>query len=67
MRAIKKLRVLDVGKPTTPVEPLVIDYFLDHQKSLRDIGRFVIAWVLLEREANFVSSKGANTNRTHQD
>lgn len=31
--------------------PPVIDYFLAHNPDLRDIGRFLIAWVILECEA----------------
>jgi hypothetical protein len=35
----------------TQLNPLVIDYFLGHNKSLQAVGRFMIAWVLLECEA----------------
>src|SRR5271169_763449 len=37
----------------TTVDPVVIDYFLGQNKHLGDIGRFCIAWVLLECEAVF--------------
>jgi hypothetical protein len=46
----------------TAVDPLVIDYFLGHNPDLQDIGKFTIAWVLLEREAMYASEK-FNVNR----
>jgi hypothetical protein len=46
----------------TAVDPLVIDYFLGHNPDLQDIGKFMIAWVLLEREAMYESEK-FNVNR----
>lgn len=33
------------------VQPLVIDYFLGQNDSLREIGKLMIAWVILERES----------------
>lgn len=44
------------------VDPIVIDYFLGHNPDLKDIGKFLIAWVLLECEADYVSKNG-NPNR----
>ena len=44
------------------VRPLVIDYFLSQNEDLQDIGKFVIAWVLLECEREFDRLKG-NPNR----
>jgi len=44
------------------VDPLVIDYFLGHNKQLADIGRLCIAWTLLERET-LHRAGGANENR----
>jgi hypothetical protein len=43
-------------------DPLVIDYFIDHNRDLEDIAKLCIAWVILERE--FVSIRyGGNENR----
>jgi hypothetical protein len=50
----------------TAVDPLVIDYFLGQNQHLGDIGRFCIAWVLLEREAVFLPPSGWNVNRRGQ-
>jgi hypothetical protein len=44
------------------VNPPVIDYFLDWNEPLRDIGQFVIAWVILECEATYRKKRG-NINR----
>jgi hypothetical protein len=46
----------------TAVHPLVIDYFLGHNPDLQRIGKLMIAWVLLEREAMYTSEK-FNVNR----
>jgi len=43
------------------VNPLVIDYYLGWNSKLRDIGRLLIAWVILECEYN--SRNGTNANR----
>jgi len=43
-------------------DPLVIDYFLGHNPHLADMGKLLIAWVLLEREAIY-NQHGLNTNR----
>jgi hypothetical protein len=42
------------------VNPLVIDYYLGWNTDLQDIGRLLIAWVILECE---YKSKGRNINR----
>lgn len=52
----------DLIKRITTVDPLVIDYFLGQNQHLADIGRFLIAWVLLECEALFLRHCG-NLNR----
>jgi hypothetical protein len=52
----------DLMDRLTAVDPLVIDYFLGQNQHLSDIGRFLIAWVLLEREASF-RLYGTNDNR----
>jgi hypothetical protein len=44
------------------VDPLVIDYFLGQNSDLRDIGKLLIAWVLLEAEARSKPGQG-NFNR----
>lgn len=44
------------------VNPLLIDYFLDWNTSLQDIGKLMIAWVILECENNHRVNKG-NINR----
>ena len=46
----------------TTVDPLVIDYFLGQNQHLADIGRFLIAWVLLECEGLYLRERG-NLNR----
>jgi hypothetical protein len=43
----------DLSDRLISVDPLVIDYFLGHNPHLNDIGKFMIAWVLLEREFVF--------------
>jgi hypothetical protein len=43
------------------VDPLVIDYFLGQNPELSDIGKLLIAWVLLECEAK--SAVRINSNR----
>lgn len=47
------------------VNPLVIDYFLGWNPSLRDIGRLMIAAVILKCDANY-KRLGANGNREVQ-
>jgi hypothetical protein len=43
------------------VKPLVIDYYLGLNSDLQDIGRLLIAWVILDREHKF--QQGKNHNR----
>ena len=45
------------------VDPPVIDYFLAWNKDLQDIGRLIIAWVILDRESEFIRHN--NINRNH--
>jgi len=52
----------DLVSRLTTVDPLVIDYFLGQNPHLGDIGKFFIAWVLLECEAVFLKY-GINNNR----
>jgi hypothetical protein len=47
------------------VDPLVIDYFLGQNPQLRDIGKFLVASVLLECEAH--SAARINMNRRDAD
>jgi hypothetical protein len=34
-------------------DPVVIDYFLSHNKDLAELGKFLIAWILMEREEKY--------------
>jgi hypothetical protein len=43
----------------------VIDYFLGHNSSVAEIGRLLIAWVILEREAAY--QRSGNVNRKAED
>jgi hypothetical protein len=45
------------------VDPLVIDYFLGQNTDLQALGKFLIAWVLLECEAIFSRDKVNNNRR----
>jgi hypothetical protein len=47
----------DLINRLTAVDPLVIDYFLGQNPHLGDIGKFSIAWVLLECEAVFSADR----------
>ena len=47
--------------------PLVIDYFLGHNPALSEVGRFLIAWVLLECESRFEQHARINQNRSTQE
>jgi hypothetical protein len=44
------------------VKPLQIDYFLGQNPDLQDIGKFLIAWIILECESRYLAA-GANINR----
>jgi sulfur relay (sulfurtransferase) DsrC/TusE family protein len=44
------------------VNPLVIDYFLGHNRSLEKIGKLLIAWAILDCEAEF-ANHNYNRNR----
>jgi hypothetical protein len=60
--AIKKCQAL--VERLNAADPLVIDYFIDHNRDLEDIAMLCIAWVILERE--FVSDRyrdSGNENR----
>lgn len=43
-------------------DPLVIDYFIGHNRDLEDIIRLCIAWVILEREFIHLTYRG-NENK----
>lgn len=45
------------------VDPPVIDYFLGQNPDLQDIGKLMIAWVILDREREYSSDKPGNRNR----
>ncbi|MGB4106437.1 MAG: hypothetical protein WBK55_01420 [Alphaproteobacteria bacterium] len=44
------------------VDPPVIDYFLDWNQDLQDIGRLMIAWVILDREREYLVNGLVNYN-----
>ena len=51
----------DLANRLDQINPLVIDYFLEQNQTLQSIGKLMIAWVILEREANhFETSKNYN-------
>jgi hypothetical protein len=52
----------DLSERLTTVDPLVIDYFLDQNPQLSEIGKLMIAWVLLECESIYLMKK-INANR----
>jgi hypothetical protein len=57
----------DIIGRLSSVDPLVIDYFLGQNPHLGDIGKFLIAWVLLESEAiNIKYSVNINRPRDGQ-
>jgi hypothetical protein len=45
------------------VDPLVIDYFLGQNPKLQDIGKLMIAWVILDADAKYQKNR-ANQNRS---
>jgi hypothetical protein len=54
----------DLINRLTTVDPIVIDYFLGLNPDLSDIGKLMIAWVLLECEAFYCKYK---VNVNHQE
>jgi hypothetical protein len=52
----------ELANRLTQVDPLLIDYFLGQKPQLQAIGRLLIAWVILECDANFQGSR-RNQNR----
>ena len=57
-KGLEEVRRLKAG--LLQVNPLVIDYFLGWNLELKEIGRLLIAWVILECEYNARSGPGAN-------
>jgi len=51
----------DISKRLKQVRPPVIDYFLGHNPEIQDIGKLLIAWVILDREAK--DNGNGNENR----
>lgn len=47
------------------VDPPVIDYFLAWNEDLHDIGKLMIAWVILDRESEYARYKNINRNHVH--
>jgi hypothetical protein len=58
-KALSEVQKLQLG--LGQVNPLVIDYYLGQNPELKDIGRLLIAWVILECEYN--ARDGTNPNR----
>jgi hypothetical protein len=56
----------DLAQRLVEVSPLVIDYFLGQNEGLQAAGKLMIAWVILEREAQFLKAERRNTNRPVQ-
>jgi hypothetical protein len=42
------------------LNPLVIDFFLGHNRDLEEVGKFVVAWVLLESDWQFKNPSGSS-------
>lgn len=61
-KAAEECRKLKSG--LEQVNPLVIDYYLGWNPDFQNIGRLLIAWVILECECY---SSGKNINRRHQN
>jgi hypothetical protein len=51
------LECTDLADRLTTVDPLVIDYFLGQNADLQDIGKMLIAWVLLECETFYLTHR----------
>jgi hypothetical protein len=58
-KALGEVKKLKLG--LEQVNPLVIDYYLGQNPELKDIGRLLIAWIILECEYN--ARSGENQNR----
>jgi len=52
----------DISRRLKQVRPPVIDYFLGHNPNIQEIGKLLIAWVILECEIRDASGRG-NENR----
>ena len=53
----------DLVARLTTVDPIVIDYFLGQNPHLSDIGKLMIAWILLECEAIYLRYQINNNRR----
>ena len=53
----------DLVARLTTVDPIVIDYFLGQNPRLSDIGKLMIAWILLECEAIYLRYQINNNRR----
>lgn len=52
----------ELSRRLTQAHPLVIDYFLGHNPKLQLVGRFLIAWIILECDAYYQLTR-TNRNR----
>jgi hypothetical protein len=59
-----KQECLNIAERLKHINPLVIDYFLGHNKDLEEIGKILIAKVILSCESHFLKKKD-NLNRDY--
>jgi hypothetical protein len=62
---LDKCKALKAG--LEQVRPLVIDYYLGWNASFKDLGRLLIAWVILDCERRCMEAGGGNINRRGQN
>jgi len=62
--ALDKCKALRAG--LEQVRPLVIDYYLGWNASFKDLGRLLIAWVILDCERRCTEAGAGNINRRAQ-
>jgi len=56
------LKCEELANRLRAVDPLVIDYFIGHNKHLEDIGKTCISWEILEQESAHLSRFFINNN-----
>ena len=52
----------ELSRRLKEADPLVIDYFLGQNPSLREVGKFIIAWVIMESEAKHKGTTRLQSN-----
>jgi hypothetical protein len=57
-------RCEDLARRLRAADPLVIDYFLGHNRALQDVGKFLISWVIISSEAQFLVRQ---VNENHRE